>query len=300
MAAQHPLRAAAYKKAQAILTVLSQATDLDSLAAHKHEIETLLKIADLSFLLKDIDFEDAQPKEEILAQDEKIPQDINLPPDDSPEAVVSHSAELSSENFTIHPSPVNEMLDGTSFDTENLSAAVAEDKSSAPIIQHYEKTEELENETQPTGVDMGLEKNNEQQTPTISDASEVKTEAEIQAQKLRLAKIKALKHEEVTPKSDASAFSSSSVAGPDLENASLQNEPFYLDFKLDLNDRIAFTQKLFDGSQSDLNQAVQTLNSFRTVEQAQRYLSDLYYERNWQHAEEYAQRLWSLVENKFL
>lgn len=300
MAAQHPLCAAAYKKAQAILTVLSQATDLDSLAAHKHEIETLLKIADLSFLLKDIDLEDAQPKEEILAEDEKIPQDINLPTNHSADDTRSYSPEINLENFTIHPSPANEMLDRASFAKENLSAAVAEDKSSAPIIQHYEKTEEPEEETQPTGVDMGLEKNNEQQTPATPDASEVKTEAEIQAQKLRLAKIKALKQEEVTPQSDASAFSSSSVGRPDLENAPLQNEPFYLDFKLDLNDRIAFTQKLFDGSQSDLNQAVQTLNSFRTVEQAQRYLSDLYYERNWQQAEEYAQRLWSLVENKFL
>ena len=72
------------------------------------------------------------------------------------------------------------------------------------------------------------------------------------------------------------------------------------DFKLDLNDRIAFIQNLFGGSQTELNEAVQKLNSFNNLDQAKEYLSDLYYERNWKKVDDYAQRLWSLVENKFL
>ncbi len=71
------------------------------------------------------------------------------------------------------------------------------------------------------------------------------------------------------------------------------------EFKLDLNDRIAFTKVLFNGSQTDLNEAVTTLNSFKTLEEAKEYLSDIYYKKNWKKADEYAQRLWSLVENKF-
>lgn len=71
-------------------------------------------------------------------------------------------------------------------------------------------------------------------------------------------------------------------------------------FKLDLNDRIAFTKTLFGGSQADLNEVVGNLNSFRTLEEAKEYLSDLYYERQWSGVDEYAQRLWILVENKFL
>lgn len=70
-------------------------------------------------------------------------------------------------------------------------------------------------------------------------------------------------------------------------------------FKLDLNDRIAFTKKLFSGSQADLNLAVSKLNSFTTLEEAKEYLSEIYYERNWAKEDEYAQRLWSLVESKF-
>ncbi|SDI67673.1 hypothetical protein [Chryseobacterium jejuense] len=72
------------------------------------------------------------------------------------------------------------------------------------------------------------------------------------------------------------------------------------EFKLDLNDRIAFSKMLFDGSQADLNDAIAYLNQFRTLEEAKEYLSDLYYDRKWSKVDEYAQRLWILVENKFL
>lgn len=72
------------------------------------------------------------------------------------------------------------------------------------------------------------------------------------------------------------------------------------EFKLDLNDRIAFTKKLFNGSQVELNETIRTLNEFKTLEDAKEYLSDLYYDKNWKKADEYAQRLWNLVENKFM
>lgn len=72
------------------------------------------------------------------------------------------------------------------------------------------------------------------------------------------------------------------------------------EFKLDLNDRIAFTKTLFGGSQTELNEVVNNLNSFRTLEEAKEYLSDLYYAKKWSKVDEYAQRLWILVENKFL
>ncbi len=72
------------------------------------------------------------------------------------------------------------------------------------------------------------------------------------------------------------------------------------EFRLDLNDKLTFTKMLFDGSQYELNETVARLNHFKTIEQAKEYLSDLYYERNWDKVDEYAQRLWVLVENKFL
>ncbi len=72
------------------------------------------------------------------------------------------------------------------------------------------------------------------------------------------------------------------------------------EFKLDLNDRIAFSQYLFNESQSELNQVVSMLNSFNSLEKAQEFLSDIYYERDWKKVDSYAQRLWTLVENRFL
>ncbi|PIE50785.1 MAG: hypothetical protein CSA38_01430 [Flavobacteriales bacterium] len=77
------------------------------------------------------------------------------------------------------------------------------------------------------------------------------------------------------------------------------NEPKKQSFKLDLNDRIAFTKVLFNGSQLELKETIDVLNSFEKIEQAQEYLSEVYYQRNWEENEEIAQRLWSLVENKF-
>lgn len=71
------------------------------------------------------------------------------------------------------------------------------------------------------------------------------------------------------------------------------------EFKLDLNDRIAFSKMLFNGSQSEMNDAVNQLNSFKTLDEAKEFLSDIYYRKNWKKVDEYAQRLWQLVENKF-
>lgn len=72
------------------------------------------------------------------------------------------------------------------------------------------------------------------------------------------------------------------------------------DFKIDLNDRVAFTKVLFNGDQDELKAAVDKLNSFKDLEGARQYLSEIYYQKNWRKNDEIAQRLWNLVENKFL
>lgn len=72
------------------------------------------------------------------------------------------------------------------------------------------------------------------------------------------------------------------------------------EFRLDLNDKVAFTKLLFKGDDKELSQTIATLNTFDNIEDARQYLSELYYDKDWKKADEYAQRLWSLVENKFL
>ncbi|WP_426476562.1 hypothetical protein ACP3T3_14635 [Chryseobacterium sp. CBSDS_008] len=105
------------------------------------------------------------------------------------------------------------------------------------------------------------------------------------------------KEEKTAPvvKEDTGSILKSNIPTNFMEADKLKPE-----FKLDLNDKLAFTKMLFEGSQIDLNDTVYQLNKFRTLEEAKEYLSDLYYERKWNKVDEYAQRLWVLVENKFL
>lgn len=134
-----------------------------------------------------------------------------------------------------------------------------------------------------------------------------------QEKKIKLANIKGLKAvqslfdddplERDFPKENQSESikeESGSIMNTNIPTNFMEAEKPKPEFKLDLNDRIAFSKMLFEGSQTDLNDTVAQLNHFRTLEEAKEYLSDLYYERKWSKVDEYAQRLWILVENKFL
>ena len=72
------------------------------------------------------------------------------------------------------------------------------------------------------------------------------------------------------------------------------------EFKLDLNDKVAFTKLLFNGDADELKSTVDKLNSYDNLEDAKQFLSEVYYQKDWEKVDEYAQRLWNLVENKFL
>ncbi|KIC61802.1 hypothetical protein [Chryseobacterium taiwanense] len=98
-------------------------------------------------------------------------------------------------------------------------------------------------------------------------------------------------------KEDTGSLLKTNISTEYMEKEKEKTKP---EFKLDLNDRLAFSKMLFGGSQSELNEVVADLNSFRNLEEAKEYLSDLYYDRKWDKVDEYAQRLWILVENKFL
>lgn len=98
-------------------------------------------------------------------------------------------------------------------------------------------------------------------------------------------------------KEDTGSLLKTNISTDYMEKEKEKTKP---EFKLDLNDRIAFSKMLFGGSQSELNEVIADLNSFKNLEQAKEYLSDLYYDKKWSNVDEYAQRLWILVENKFL
>ncbi|WHF50770.1 hypothetical protein QGN23_10025 [Chryseobacterium gotjawalense] len=80
----------------------------------------------------------------------------------------------------------------------------------------------------------------------------------------------------------------------------MQAERKKTEFKLDLNDKVAFAKSLFAGNEEELKSTIEKLNSFDTLDEAKQYLSEIYYRKDWSKVDEYAQRLWNLVENKFM
>lgn len=129
---------------------------------------------------------------------------------------------------------------------------------------------------------------------------EIKEEiSEEQDKKIKLAHIKGLSVQSLFDEETITEPKQEAEVSEEVEPLATPSKPRQ-DFKLDFNDRLAFLKVLFDNSQVDMNEVIKKLNSFDNIEQAREYLSDVYYERNWGKVDEYAQRLWVLVENKFL
>ncbi|MDY3528528.1 hypothetical protein PG593_01890 [Riemerella anatipestifer] len=144
--------------------------------------------------------------------------------------------------------------------------------------------------------------NNEPQSVEEQQEENQEKEEEIseeQDKKIKLAHIKGLSVQSLFDEETITEPKQEAEVSEEVEPLATPSKPRQ-DFKLDFNDRLAFLKVLFDNSQVDMNEVIKKLNSFDDIEQAREYLSDVYYERNWGKVDEYAQRLWVLVENKFL
>ena len=81
---------------------------------------------------------------------------------------------------------------------------------------------------------------------------------------------------------------------------SLNDTLFKNNIQVGLNDRIAFVNQLFDGSQQDFNRVVSQLNSFKTEEEAKNFIYEFVKpDYDWSAKEAFEQRLISLIERKF-
>ncbi|WP_336664751.1 hypothetical protein [Elizabethkingia meningoseptica] len=128
------------------------------------------------------------------------------------------------------------------------------------------------------------------------------TEEELASHKVKLASIKGLKQivreqiAEENPATEESIKAGDNAAfTPMNASASVQVGQF----RLDLNDRMAFLKKLFNNDDGEMKIVLEKLNEFQTLDEAKEFLSDIYYDKDWKSADEYAQRLWSLVESRF-
>jgi len=202
-------------------------------------------------------------------------------------------------------------------DTSNVENVLTEIKHD-DLTSEKDKEEVVVEEDNRRGkiVDFETPSSAAEKEKPASDESFENLEKYHQDKKIRLANIRGLKAVQTlfdddhleTPenleekpkeiqKEDSGSLLKTNISTEYMEKEKEKSKP---EFKLDLNDRIAFSKMLFGGSQSELNEVVADLNSFKNLEEAKEYLSDLYYDKKWEKVDEYAQRLWVLVENKFL
>lgn len=87
----------------------------------------------------------------------------------------------------------------------------------------------------------------------------------------------------------------------EIKQRSLNDALFKNNIQVGLNDRIAFVNHLFDGSQQDFNRVVSQLNSFKTEKEAINFIKEFVKpDYDWTNKEEFEQRLINLIERKFL
>jgi hypothetical protein len=218
--------------------------------------------------------------------------------------IEENEEQFSVSNVTVEQ---GEMLTETS-NVESILSEIkndfpSEEKEETILAEVYDRRKIVEIEKPVPGTE---------KTKPASDESFEDLDAYQQEKKIKLANIKGLKAvqtlfdddplEREVPKEKPSETKEDqgSILKTNIPTNFMEADKVKPEFRLDLNDRIAFSKMLFSGSQTDLNETVAQLNSFRNLEEAKEYLSDLYYERKWSKVDEYAQRLWILVENKFL
>lgn len=237
--------------------------------------------------------------------------------DDSSEKIPNmFESEQLEEDILIEESENESVSNDFKYDEDEI---ITENSNVESILTEIKKDTETHEEQAPVNEEIDRRKIVEIDKPTsesekpASDESFENLEAYQQEKKIRLANIRGLKNiqtlfdddhlereipqEKPAPivKEDAGSLLKTNIPTDYMEAEKQKPE-----FRLDLNDRMAFTKLLFSGSQTDLNHAVAELNRCRNLEEAKEYLSDLYYDRKWDKVDEYAQRLWILVENKFL
>ncbi len=68
---------------------------------------------------------------------------------------------------------------------------------------------------------------------------------------------------------------------------------------LDFNDSIAFISQLFNGNKADMDAEFQVLNNTRSLEEAKKWMEEMFHKYNWKNKAEFVERLSELIVNRF-
>lgn len=248
---------------------------------------------------------DHNATDKAIHQTERIPSIFDTEMLEDEILIEENEEQFVASNVTIEQ---GEML----TETSNVESILSDIKNDFPL-EEKEETILAEVYDRRKIVDIDKPFPESEKEKLASDESFEDLESYHQEKKIKLSNIKGLKavqtlfdddplEREIPKEKPATEVKegSGSILKSNIPTQFMEADKLKPEFKLDLNDRIAFSKMLFNGSQMDLNDTVAHLNGFKNLEEAKEYLSDLYYERKWSKVDEYAQRLWILVENKFL
>lgn len=313
-----------------VTEIIVEETETQDIFANVSEVEEVHSFAEIDSqedsveeIISEDNIEKIHQPEEIIEQEGEISNEELIESISEPEIVNEIEAqnyheeiveaveeiEAEEEKLLEEPAEKLEPMQDSQFSfamtKDESNAENSQDDYEARLAEKEAKLKELEENRRKI---VEFSKENTQPKEKSQEVYESQTQEEHHDKKFKLAHIKGLKiakslfdddHLEEIEK-QAPVQNSGSLLKNNVPTDYMEAPKPKPEFKLDLNDRIAFSQYLFGGSQSDLNQVVSVLNSFNSLDKAQEYLSDIYYERDWKKVDNYAQRLWTLVENRFL
>lgn len=193
----------------------------------------------------------------------------------------------------------NEPID-LPVETENLN----ESEETLTVEEQIKTIQEKELEERRRKI-VEFEKSEKSETEALPVLKEFKEENVLE-NKFRLGKIKGLSivkslfDDDFLEEKEEKHNLDHSLQKANMATDFMEAEKRKQDFRIDLNDKMAFTKLLFHGDEEELKSTINQLNNYKTLDEAKEYLSELYYQNNWKNVDEYAQRLWVLVENKFM
>lgn len=231
----------------------------------------------LSFSFQKV--EEVEKEQEILGTKEQLEEQINEEPiaEDSEEK----ESELHEEEYT--SSEINAefaSLENQELSEEELSQISQNKEDAQEVISEKVEAQSEQVEKPHATTLFSDEEVLNKETHSILKEINVSTDEH----KVKLSSIKGLSH--------------SQTDSPRSEMAQVVENPLPK-IRLDLNDRMAFVKRLFANNGKELEYTIEKLNAFNNLEDAKEYLSEMYYRRNWENQDNYAQRLWALVEARF-
>lgn len=323
MTAVNDLQESIFLECKDIIHKVSQITNREEILEKSHLVSELLeKISNLKFIQSNQEFFNniLISNEEINDNDIQLEENIENTIEDISETEIQENVlpelENEEENEVKEEIIEEKIQEEISPELENEEEEIINEEENAEIpeitleiadeeeIEQETYTENIVEEENPTEITIDIAeeeepKNEEEIVPVeVPHIEEITSEEEQEGKKMKLVKIKNMNHiqalfdeetlEQITEKPEPKQETKAKNTAPKRE------------FVLDLNDKIAFSKMLFGGSQTELNDVVKILNSFENIDEAKQYLSDMYYDKNWDKVDEYAQRLWFLVENRFI